>query len=209
MSDKINPEHYKRLPAEAIEIIESAIQNAPRCQDAYLQGQALKYLLRCWHKEGITDVKKAKWYIDRLIESYDKSLADIKQGLVKAWTCEDGKAKQVYPKQPQPPDGWRWLSVGEKILDGDKFFRDGDWLDCRFSVGDKIKKDAMPTIRRNRFEVGEKVVVECVNNRIGVVKDIEAIGSGKNFLCHVEMQDTKGMIVFSPHQLAPYIEETT
>lgn len=70
MSDKINPDHYKRLPAEAIEIIESAIQNAPTCQDAYLHGQALKYLLRCWHKEGITDIKKAKWYIDRLVESY-------------------------------------------------------------------------------------------------------------------------------------------
>lgn len=200
MSDKINPEHYKRLPVEAIEIIESAIQNAPTCQDAYLQGQALKYLLRCWHKEGITDIKKAKWYIDRLVESYDKSLADIKQGTLKAQQSDLG--------QPQLPDGYRWLEVGEKILDGDKFFRDGDWLDCRFSVGDKIKKDAIPTIRRNRFEVGEKVV-ELFTSRIGAVKDIEVIGNDQYFLFHVEMQDTKRVNVFSSHKIAPYIEETT
>ncbi len=35
MSDAINPDHYKRLPAEAIDIIESAIDNAPSNQDAY------------------------------------------------------------------------------------------------------------------------------------------------------------------------------
>jgi hypothetical protein len=71
MSDAINPDHYKRLPAEAIDIIESAIDNAPSNQDAYLHGQVLKYILRCWNKNGIEDLKKAKWYLDRLIDSFE------------------------------------------------------------------------------------------------------------------------------------------
>lgn len=206
MSDKINPEHYKQGSIQCIDAMQQVLSTEEF--QGYLKGNVFKYIWREKNKNGIEDLRKARWYLDRLIEHCDESLLDANKGLVKAWTCENGKAKQVYSGQPQLPDGWRWLSVGEKILDGDKFFRDGDWLDCRFSVGDKIKKDAMPSIRRNRFNVGEKVV-ECVNNRIGVVKDIEVIGSGKSFLCHVEMQDTKGVIVFSPNQIAPYIEETT
>jgi len=45
MSDAINPSHYKRLPAEAIQIIEAAIDGAPSNKDAYLHGQILKYIL--------------------------------------------------------------------------------------------------------------------------------------------------------------------
>lgn len=70
MTNAINPDHYKRLPAEAIEIIEAAIENAPSNQDAFLHGQVLKYVLRCWNKNGIEDLKKAKWYLDRLVDSF-------------------------------------------------------------------------------------------------------------------------------------------
>ena len=68
MSDAINPDHYKRLPVEAIEIIEEAIEGAPSVK-AFLHGQVLKYVLRCWKKNGIEDLRKAKWYLDRLIDS--------------------------------------------------------------------------------------------------------------------------------------------
>jgi hypothetical protein len=66
-SDPINPSHYKHLPAEAIDIIEAAIAGAPSNKAAFLQGQVIKYLLRCWSKKGIEDLRKAKWYLDRLI----------------------------------------------------------------------------------------------------------------------------------------------
>ena len=79
MSDSINPDHYKRLPVEAIEIIESAIQGAPRVEAAYLHGQVLKYVLRCWAKNGYEDLQKAKWYLDRLIDSQTQPV--IKQSL--------------------------------------------------------------------------------------------------------------------------------
>ena len=67
-SDPINPSHYKHLPAEAIDIIEAAIAGAPSNKAAYLHGQSLKYPLRCWEKGGVDDLKKARWYLDRLIK---------------------------------------------------------------------------------------------------------------------------------------------
>ena len=67
-SDPINPSHYKQLPAETIDIIEAAITNAPNNKAAGLHWQVLKYALRCWFKNGIEDLKKARWYLDRLIQ---------------------------------------------------------------------------------------------------------------------------------------------
>jgi hypothetical protein len=75
-SDPINPSHYKHLPAEAIDIIEAAIAKAPSNQFAFLQGQVIKYLLRCWSKKGIEDLRKAKWYLDRLVGGFDDLLAE-------------------------------------------------------------------------------------------------------------------------------------
>jgi len=64
------------LPAEAIDIIEAAIAKAPSNQYAFLQGQVIKYLLRCWSKKGIEDLRKAKWYLDRLVSEFDDLLAE-------------------------------------------------------------------------------------------------------------------------------------
>ena len=66
--DAVNPSHYKQLPAETIDIIEAAIAKAPNNKAAGLYWQVLKYVLRCWFKNGIEDLKKAKWYLDRLIQ---------------------------------------------------------------------------------------------------------------------------------------------
>ena len=75
MNDPINPKHYKHLPAEAIDIIMAAIERAPTNAAAFHQGQVLKYLLRCWEKKGIEDLRKAKWYLDRMVDSFDDLLA--------------------------------------------------------------------------------------------------------------------------------------
>jgi hypothetical protein len=66
-SDPVNPSHYKQFPTEVIDIIEAAIADAPNNKAAGLHWQVLKYALRCWFKNGIEDLKKAKWYLDRLI----------------------------------------------------------------------------------------------------------------------------------------------
>ena len=67
-SDPVNPSHYKQGPAETIDIIEAAIAKAPNNKAAGLHWQVLKYVLRCWFKNGIEDLKKARWYLDMLIQ---------------------------------------------------------------------------------------------------------------------------------------------
>jgi hypothetical protein len=69
MSDSINsPDHYTQGRIEAIETIEDSIEKADDVVSGYLQGQALKYLLRMWHKgDCLKDAGKASWYLNRLI----------------------------------------------------------------------------------------------------------------------------------------------
>lgn len=73
VSDSVNsPSHYTRGKVEAIEVIEDAIQDAPSPKEGMLQGQVLKYLLRLWLKDNpAEDAKKARWYLNRLIESLE------------------------------------------------------------------------------------------------------------------------------------------
>ena len=65
-----NPAHYTSGRVEAIDVIEDAILNAPTNMDGFLQGQVLKYMLRLWHKiDAKEDAEKARWYLNRLIDS--------------------------------------------------------------------------------------------------------------------------------------------
>ena len=68
--DRVNhPSHYTNGSQEAIVTIEEAIDGAPTIQTGMLQGQVLKYLLRVWYKDNpLEDLKKARWYLNRLIE---------------------------------------------------------------------------------------------------------------------------------------------
>jgi hypothetical protein len=70
MADLINhPPHYTAGRTEAIDVIEDAILDAPDLITGYSHGQALRYLLRLWHKQAaLEDARKARWYLDRLIE---------------------------------------------------------------------------------------------------------------------------------------------
>ncbi len=63
MSDKINPSHYK-LP-NGIEA------NDVTMFFGFNEGNVLKYVWRAGKKDGeyrLTDLRKAKWYLDQLIE---------------------------------------------------------------------------------------------------------------------------------------------
>jgi hypothetical protein len=64
-SDPVNPSHYKQGSIECIEAIKAALGVG---FIAYLWGNILKYLWRWPNKNGIQDLKKARWYLDRLIK---------------------------------------------------------------------------------------------------------------------------------------------
>lgn len=68
--DRVNqPSHYTAGKTEAIDIIEDAIKDSPNVEAGFLQGQVLKYLLRIWLKDNpLEDAKKARWYLNRLID---------------------------------------------------------------------------------------------------------------------------------------------
>ena len=69
MADLVNhPAHYTAGTVEAIDFIEAVISDAPHMVPAYLQGQALKYMIRMWLKgNALEDAQKSVWYLNRLI----------------------------------------------------------------------------------------------------------------------------------------------
>ena len=71
MSDTVNhPSHYTAGRYEAIDVIED---NLPQESfEGFLVGNVLKYLLRYRHKGGVEDLKKARWYLRRLIERMEQ-----------------------------------------------------------------------------------------------------------------------------------------
>lgn len=67
MTDKINPSHYKQGNIECIDAIESATIGKQGLV-AVCTANIIKYLWRCEDKNGLEDLLKAKWYLEKLIE---------------------------------------------------------------------------------------------------------------------------------------------
>ena len=73
------PGHYTYGRYECIDIIEDILADASG-PEAFLIGNALKYLWRFRHKNGTEDLKKARWYLDRAItrrQAMDGTRADV------------------------------------------------------------------------------------------------------------------------------------
>ena len=69
MNDKINPSHYKQGAIECIDAIEAATVNKKGLQ-AVCTANIIKYVWRCEQKNGLEDLEKAKWYLNKMIEDY-------------------------------------------------------------------------------------------------------------------------------------------
>lgn len=69
--DPINqPDHYTAGGIETIDYINAKL--TPDQFEGYMIGNVLKYCSRYQNKNGIEDLKKAEWYLRRLIEEYDR-----------------------------------------------------------------------------------------------------------------------------------------
>lgn len=64
-ASNINPLYYRQGKIECIDAIESATVNK-RGSEAYYVGNIIKYLWRYENKNGIEDVEKAQWYLNKL-----------------------------------------------------------------------------------------------------------------------------------------------
>ena len=63
--DNINPQHYKRYKLEMIDNIQNSMTEEEFI--GYLKGNIMKYISRYQDKNGLEDLKKASWYLGRLI----------------------------------------------------------------------------------------------------------------------------------------------
>ena len=66
--EKVNhPDHYNSGQYEVVDVIDDA-----GFGEGFCLGNALKYILRAKHKENyVEDLKKAKWYLEYLIQRID------------------------------------------------------------------------------------------------------------------------------------------
>ena len=70
-TDMVNhPSHYTQGGIECIDALKAATVSKTGIE-AVCTANAIKYLWRYEEKNGVEDVKKARWYIDRLIEELE------------------------------------------------------------------------------------------------------------------------------------------
>ena len=69
VSDSINPIHYKKGDIEVIDYILDQ-------KFDYLEGNVIKYVSRYRNKGGIEDLRKARWYLEKLIEENKKQMGN-------------------------------------------------------------------------------------------------------------------------------------
>jgi hypothetical protein len=60
MNDAINPNHYKQGNIQVIDFILDQKMN-------YVEGNVIKYVSRYKFKNGLEDLKKAQWYLNKLM----------------------------------------------------------------------------------------------------------------------------------------------
>lgn len=124
MNDSVNkPAHYQFAGFEVIDLIRDAVTHVGDAFAATLYGNVIKYVFRWPRKDGVRDLKKARWYLERLIDRMEcKEAAD-------AATANDQRLG-LYdePRIPPPPDydpasvAFRhgdlgWLGEEQKLLD--------------------------------------------------------------------------------------------
>lgn len=67
MADAINPSHYRQGKVECIDALESATVNKTGLE-AVCVANVIKYLWRYEAKNGLEDIRKAQWYLAKLID---------------------------------------------------------------------------------------------------------------------------------------------
>lgn len=73
------PKHYMLFEEQGIEV-RDVIEKLVKKIEWYPEGlaisdyvQMMQYLMRFMDKNGVEDLKKAKWYLEKLIEAYDNA----------------------------------------------------------------------------------------------------------------------------------------
>lgn len=71
MTDTVDhPAHYTSGSVETIDHIRDML--TAEGYEGYLAGNVLKYMARYRYKGGVEDLRKAQWYLARLVETGDE-----------------------------------------------------------------------------------------------------------------------------------------
>lgn len=62
-----SPSHYTSGKVECIDAIDAALAHLTDGREAFYTAQVIKYVWRWKLKNGVEDLRKAKWYLERLI----------------------------------------------------------------------------------------------------------------------------------------------
>lgn len=75
--DNVNhPSHYTRGKVECIDALEAATVDLQGIE-AVCTANAIKYLWRWKKKNGVEDLEKARWYINKLIDIEEQELPQL------------------------------------------------------------------------------------------------------------------------------------
>ena len=93
MNDNVNhPSHYTQGGIECLDAIEASMP--PEGFQDYCKGNTLKYIWRYRFKNGVEDLKKAQFYLGRMINSVENmTKTRLPIGEIQ---CGDGFRKYVY-----------------------------------------------------------------------------------------------------------------
>lgn len=61
-----HPNHYNTGKIECVDGLQSILSS--EAFEGFLQGNCIKYLWRWKYKGGVQDLKKCKWYLEKLID---------------------------------------------------------------------------------------------------------------------------------------------
>ncbi len=84
MTDNVNhPKHYQLLPdVEVIDVRDVLLDKITTTgflnhRQSDYWGRSWEYLTRCMEKNGLEDLKKCRWYLDRLIADLESEDTDF------------------------------------------------------------------------------------------------------------------------------------
>tara|TARA_R100000664_G_scaffold31771_1_gene45759 strand:+ start:427 stop:645 length:219 start_codon:yes stop_codon:yes gene_type:complete len=66
-----SPPHYNSGNIECIDAIQESMSS--EAFKGYLKGNIQKYIWRYENKKGVEDLKKAQWYLNKLIKTLEKT----------------------------------------------------------------------------------------------------------------------------------------
>lgn len=66
-----SPSHYTSGKVECIDAIDAAVAHLKDGRESFYTAQVIKYVWRWKLKNGVQDLRKAKWYLERLIGVLD------------------------------------------------------------------------------------------------------------------------------------------